>query len=778
MTPLQQGGVMKQHYFSGLRLGTGGVALGIFLYGHIVQADSSTSPAVSQGNQLEEVIVTARRREENIQTVPIAITVVSQQTLQDNNVQTLGDLQFLVPSMSTSSILTRDSVNVSIRGQGANTVGSAPGVVAYLNEVPIPAGAGGGGELAGGPGLLFDLENAQILKGPQGTLFGRNSVGGAILLQTARPTNDFGGHMQVGYGNYNDREFDGAVNLPIIDSVLLTRIAINGQVRDGFTFVQGEPSHPTGIDADDRDYWSGRGTVTFRPSDSFQNDTIVSYSNYESHGSPRFLIDLDPKGLFAILFPSVTTLFAQQQALGDRTHIPVDTDYASSGSNLSLNNISRLNISDGLTFRNIFGYDFARSVLAVDSDSTALPIIGLPSTPRVETTRQFTEEAQVLGTAFAGRFDWIAGAFYLDAVTPSNGYVLQTEFLFGLPADSLYQSTSKSKALFAQGNYDLGSILTGLKFTGGIRYTWDENTSNTRGGIVGSSVCTMPQSACGPSTQINLIAKSNALTWTAGLDYQASEETLLYLSSRRGYRPGGFNSAGQPGYNPEYVDDFELGVKSDWMAGTMPIHTNADIYYQDYKDIQVQQSVVDPQGIFILITNAAAARIWGGEFEAHAQLTHDLQLGATLDYLSFDYTSFDPGVQNSDLLIATRTYNNPTLKYGVNARYQLPLSADIGNISARANWVWQRATSANLASLADADRASGTVPAFGLLNLSAEWNAINGTHLDASLFASNALNKQYLVGSQSFYTELGAAIGIYGEPRMYGIRLRYRFGAE
>jgi iron complex outermembrane receptor protein len=247
-------------------------------------------------NGLEEIIVTARRREENAQQVPIAITVVSAAALQANNISTVQDVQQLVPSMTvtTGNVGQRDSANVAIRGQGYGSIAGQPAVAMYLNEVPIPADHDG--QIAGGPGLFFDMENVQVLKGPQGTLFGRNTMGGAVLLQTARPTNEFGGQLQAGYGNYNDRELNGEINLPIIDDKLLARIAVSGQIRDGFSHVQSMPGYPNGIDLDNRDTRSVRTSLTYRPTDSFQNDAILTYQEYTSHGSADFLTAIDPKG--------------------------------------------------------------------------------------------------------------------------------------------------------------------------------------------------------------------------------------------------------------------------------------------------------------------------------------------------------------------------------------------------------------------------------------------------------------------------------------------------
>jgi iron complex outermembrane recepter protein len=727
---------------------------------------SSSSAEAESLAKLEEIIVTAQRREQNQQTVPIALTVISQQALQQNNVQTIGDLQYLVPSLSVSTALSRDALNVSIRAQGSNSVSSLPGVVAYLNEVPIPTDRDG--NLAGGPGLLFDLDNVQILKGPQGTLFGRNSVGGALLLQTARPTNEFGGEIQATYGNYNDREIEGVINIPILDDTLLTRIAFNGQLRDGFTDILSEPGHPNGIDADNRDNWSTRATVTFRPSDWFQNESIVTLSKYNSYGSPLIMTQLNPSGLLATVVPGLNALFAQQQALGVRATLPIDTADESSGQLLSVSNTSRVNFGEKVTFRNIFGFDDSIQILALDADATALPLIDLPSTPRHIVARQFTDEAQFLGTSLDGHLEWIAGAFYLDQ--PSPGYSIQTATEFFAPSASAFRKGDQSKALYAQGTYDLSALITGLKFIAGARYTWDDASNES--GPCAQAVSEGPVTNCAPISLPSV--STSAPTWTVGLEDQVNPDTLVYLTSRRGYRAGGTNGDNAqgnplPNFSPEYVEDVELGLKSDWQLGAVPIRTNADIYYQDYRDIQVTQTVFNGLNPTALTANAASARVYGAELEAFAQLTNDLRVGVDFDYLNFKYTNFGSGVDPTQL---TGASDSPPRKYGVNARYHLPVGDRAGDISVRANWNWQ-AQSGSVAQIY-----GGVIPSFGLLNLSADWNGVSGTRFDASLFASNVLNKIYIVGGFSFVNSLGFAEERFGEPRMYGIRVRYRFGAE
>src|SRR5258706_2050181 len=370
-----------------------------------VMADGERS-AKSRGNILEEVVVTARRREEDLKKVQVAVTVVSQQLLKDNNVDTVSDLQFLVPSLTLNTNAPNEVI-INLRGQGVAGNAGTPGVNIYLNEIPLASD--GDGTASGGPGNFFDLENVQVLKGPQGTLFGRNSAGGAILLQTARPTRDFGGRIEGTYGNYNDREVEGVLNLPMISDVLLTRFAFHTQQRDGYTWIQGEPAYPNGIDGDNRDNWAIRGTVTFHPTDWLQNDTIVSDSQYKSRGVFGRLVFVDP-----VTGPAgFAAYLAQQDALGIRTVLPLSTNDVTNGKSLVINNITRIALGEKVTLRNIFGYDDEDQILQADQDNTPVAFLDAPSNPRDRRKHQTTEEVQLSGKEVGGRLDWLLGAFYL-----------------------------------------------------------------------------------------------------------------------------------------------------------------------------------------------------------------------------------------------------------------------------------------------------------------------------------------------------------------------------
>jgi iron complex outermembrane receptor protein len=723
-----------------------------------IAAGANDSPAPEE--KLEEVTVTARRRAENLQTVPIAVTVVSQSKLEENNVGSLLQLQYLVPSMSAYTVSYRDLPTFSIRGLGASIGGGAPAVVTYLNEIPIAAPAsllGAVGSL-NGPGLLFDLENVQVLKGPQGTNFGQNAVGGAVLLQTARPKDDLEARLQVGYGNYNNREVDAMFNVPLIQDELLFRIAYNGGWRNGFTHIASTPDHPDGVDADDRNFSSVRGSVTFKPNEAFQNDTIVTYSKYTSNGSPRFVTAINPTGQAAQLFPGITAALAQQEALGTRMHIPIDTVLASSGTTLAVGNVSTVDLTDHLRFRNIFGYNDQKTTASGEGDGTVFPVLDKPSPPQVAIGKQYTEEAQLQGSKTSGgALDWTLGVFYLDQ--PRQPFSVVTSTTFGKTSDSESSVGATSKAVYGLANYDLSAILPQLTATAGVRYTRDWHIADVRGGPLNNF-----------ANPVSAEVTNNAVTWNAGLNYRVAPDTMMYTSVSRGYRSGGNNTAQSnlPGFGPEFVTNYEIGTKSDWRVASIPVRTNAALFYENYTDLQLSDFTLI-NGVFQGITaNAGSARIWGAELEMSAQLTRALQMGVNFDYLNFAFTQFDAGVN----VAATELFakdNRPPYKYGVNARYQLPVPSQIGSMSVQGSWDWQ-ATSGN-ANLV----VSGLIPAYGLLNMTADWSGIGGGPLDAQLYVSNALNKVYFSGGLGGYNLVGVDSYRYGEPRMYGVRLRYQF---
>jgi iron complex outermembrane receptor protein len=737
------------------------------LFGISISANAQTTsngatsePSADQ--QVEQVLVTARRTAENIQSVPISISAFSQATLDENHIESLSDLQYEVPSMNVSAGNTgRDFPIVSIRGiNGQATDGQ--GVVTYLNEVALPPGAQF--ETGGGIGLLYDLDSVQVLKGPQGTLFGRDALGGAVLYQTRRPTNDFSGYLDATAGNYGDKEFTGALNVPVIDDMLAFRVAANVEDRDGFTHSLGTENHPDGVDLDNRDIYALRGTVTFKPFSNVQNDFIFDYVHDYDNGTSAILVAVNPNSLGAEIFPGLLTDLAEQNALGPRTELPTNNLSYDKSTLTSYTDILKVEISDNVIFRNIASANRDWTTFAGDWDGTDLPIIstsvgggGPTDTPYILQT--YSEEAQFQGTSFDGKLKWTVGGIYEDRPeVPKYNFTLE---VFGsLVPTGPTQSETNSEGLYAQGTYDLSELLKTLNFTAGIRESWDYVKDL--------------------NAPPNPSASFNAPTWTLGLDYHPVDDTMVYLTARRGYHTGGINNLGGSeavGYQPEYIDDLEAGIKSQWDLGSAKGLTDFDVYRSEYTNFQNTQTVIvpgtNPPVLADTIGNSGAAQIWGAEFSGTLYPIENLQLTSNIGWMDFEYTKFGPGADVASLE-QTVLANGAKYKYGLGARYFIPVDADVGDVSVGANWTWQSRTTYRFG--------PNLQPAYGLLAIQAEWNHIFQRPIGLSFFMTNALNELYTVNSYDFTQGslgiLGTRTDVYGPPRMFGFRLHYDFGGE
>src|SRR5579883_745908 len=251
---------------------------------------SPTAGLAQQGDQpaaanspLVEIVVTARRREEKLQSVPVAVTAFNQAAISEHEIQDGADLMRLVPSLFANSP-TGNGLGFSIRGQGGG-FGGSPGVVSYFAEVPIGAGTG--------IGLYYDLDNVQVLKGPQGTLFGRNTTGGAVLFEPKKPTNDFEGYFQETLGSYDWVEESGAINVPVVTDKLMVRFAADIKNRDGYTIDYGP--HYNGRDYDNVDYWAFRLSILARPTDNFENYLLIDSLYSRDNGTGTSVSDVNPK---------------------------------------------------------------------------------------------------------------------------------------------------------------------------------------------------------------------------------------------------------------------------------------------------------------------------------------------------------------------------------------------------------------------------------------------------------------------------------------------------
>jgi iron complex outermembrane receptor protein len=474
------------------------------------------------------------------------------------------------------------------------------------------------------------------------------------------------------------------------------------------------------------------------------------------------------------LYPSndYAAILARQLAAGIRTEF-TDQHGEDKEYDWGVTDIATYDVTDDIKLKNIFGYRIYKTLNAFDYAGTTLPLLRITNSDSdgwTASTEQFTDEFQLQGKSLEGNLSWIGG-FYGEFVHPGGAWqVLNSQF--GVPGNRINHQTDLSRAVFGQADYDFGGIvdaLSGLKLTLGYRYTWDMRSESSMTFDL-PHTCTQ---GAPPSCVVAGHTEFNAPSWTLGLNYQATPDTLIYVTSRRGYQSGGFNlPAPTPQteiYAPEYVTDVEVGLKSDWDLYGAKLRTNVDYYHNWFTNIQEEVGILGPAGVTTGIENAAKAQIDGFELEATAVPIKDLTVSV---FYSFTQATFDNYVsaQYGDLT-GTQFFFVPKNKWGITTQYHLPLDATVGDVSLTINYSYQEHTTTST----PANPVFGTFPGYGLLNLSVDWNGIYGQPIDASFFMSNALDKNYVVGNYPI-DQLGFSSAYYGEPRMFGFRLKYSFG--
>lgn len=812
-------------------------------------AGDDTPTASGNAAQLGEIIVTAQRRKESAQTVPIAITALSGSRLEQQGITSEQDLGGSVPSLvvGPNGQGSRESQSFTIRGQGA-TFEASPAVVEYFDEVPLPSPISLSQQ--GGPGNLFDLQNIQVLEGPQGTLFGRNTTGGAVLLVPNEPTNQFGGYLQAGTGNYSLQDYEGAINAPVVPDKLLVRASGKFYQRDGYT-------HDVvwNVNRDNAHWDTGRIEILAKPSERLENSLLTYWTNSSDHGTGTVAMGFNIPVLAAYGLCSTgpvppvpagyscnvySAAIAQQQAWGPRK-VAYSDDVFQDTRTWGAINKTNYHLSDELTLRNIASYQYFRSNYAYDDDGTVLqqhdvdpygmpprgavtlPYAGTPVTytntpspvlPR-DLYKEITEELQVQGTGLGDKLHYAAGGFYYlqePAGMMGSAAVLFCPGLYtgtGGVCNNQYQEsgvTNRSRALYVQSTLDLGAWnphLDGLRLTGGYRYTWDSVSGHSwsytavpfTSLVTCSSSAAVVPAASGPTAcNIAAILKSSASSWTGGLDYQVRPDLMVYAKASHSYKAGGFNPYAvyttTETFEPEFDTTYETGFKSDIPLAGIPARLNADYYFTDYSGIQRATGDTNfATGAGGAAIRNADAHIQGVELEALIRPFKYLELGANYSYTDAKYTRYtfvtpQPQLDCSGAVVAVGgtvnlkclpfQYVTPHI-YSVNATVSIPIKPSLGALSFFISY------SHNSEQYTDAvqppsAQPGAMLPAYGLLNMSLDWKAIGGGPIDLGFFVTNATNKFYRISNSDVYQSLLVWSTIYGEPRMFGGRIRYNFG--
>jgi iron complex outermembrane receptor protein len=783
-----------------------------------------------------DIVVTARRIEERLQDVPISITVMNQQQLSDRNVVNALDLVNYTPSLSANSNFGADNSNFSLRGF-IQDIGTPPSVGVYFADVVAPRAASLGilmGDGAG-PGSFFDLQNVQVLKGPQGTLFGRNTTGGAILFVPQKPTRDLEGYVEGGVGNYDMRRVQAVINVPFAESGRF-RVAVDRQKRDGYL------KNDSGIgprDLADVDYLAVRASLVADLTPDLENYTIASYLHSDNRGTIQRMIACDPAGqLGSLACPQIAA--AQARGAGFYTVQNGVADPHSRIEQWQVINTTTWTANDSLTIKNIVSYAELRNNVRINYAGTlfdvglAQPVLFsvVHSPPGYDMASQstFVEELQLQGSALDERLTWQGGGYFEtsdplgDTVNASPvllsclnglsdgfqcsdplgiGFSAQSNFAFPVNVGNVQyvrnRTSFRNVGLYAQVNYNLTDA---LKLTGGIRYTWDrQRVANELASFTfpvvppftGPVQRTCQDQSSVPDCVIGAEQKSSKPTWLISLDYKPTDDIMLYAKYARGYRAGGIFPNSPSNYrifDPEKVDSYDAGVKASF-TGPVRGHFNLSAFYNDFTDQQLQVGFTAAPGRSLPpttgIVNAGSSRIYGAEVEASLTPFDGLTLEGSYTYLDATIrkitplVSLDPNyVLSAQVAPGDPLLLSPKHQAAVTATYTLPLDESVGRVTLGAtySYVGRQLSSYdfnNPAMVAAYGRNLARLGARNLVNLNLAWNAVMGSPVDISAFVTNATDEKYYTYVPSFGA-IGFAVATLGTPRMYGMRIRYSFG--
>jgi iron complex outermembrane recepter protein len=771
-------------------------------------------------DRLEEVLVTARRREESAQTVPIAITAMGADELEKRHITSLESVQSSVPEFSISQASGRPNAPVyGLRGirPTESIYGQDPTVAVYFADVVIqPQEATNLG--------LFDLSSVQVLKGPQGTLFGRNTTGGAILMTPKRPGKTFGGDFMVGYGSYGKNETQFGLDMPFSDSFAI-RLAGRSINSDGYqTNVAPGPlfgSHLGGESTRDI-----RLSAVWNVTDSLENYTVLSYDKKDTNGRGMVPLAANPNanasahcydgpGQTNGQCGTVETLPSYQDAITraqSRSVNDVESEMPQYDKieSFSAVNTTTLKLNDALTLKGIGGYRDFKSKMAIDLDASLIP--GLLSAVGDEALKSASYEVQLQGNSLDNKLNWVTGLYwyYEDGPQHSPGDVLRGLSASTIPFTQQATIHDTSYSVFSQGTYKLTDRWS---LTAGARWTKDKKQM---------SISSHTVTACGirdvndglilsvggdfSNCQVNLSDSFSKATGTLSLDFKLSDEVLLYATSRYGYRAGGFNLRAtnkltyQP-FQPETVTDLELGTKADWHLGDWKMRSNVAVFNQWYNDIQRTVGVTSNGSVpASAVQNAAKATVFGVELQQTIAPTRNLSLQLNYAFTNPKYNDWTE--TGSDCDVCTIPQHFPTVDLSNTPFHFTPKHAASGTITytvplAEAGEELQFSGTASYKSgvwinALQTSAAINRLPAniipfvrqegYTTFDLNASWNSIRGTALDLAAYVKNAGNKEYAVGGLQLYessynsvSRIGILARAYGEPRTFGAQLRYHF---
>jgi iron complex outermembrane receptor protein len=749
-----------------------------------VAADTETmsaataAPVGENSGTLEEIIVTARRRSEDLQEVPISIASLSSEDLQMRGITNVEDLTHAIANFSPAPYNFFGTEQASFRMRGLPSVGVYVDGIAYQEEFGYFSD-------------LVEMDRVEVLRGPQGTLFGKNTLGGAIQFITKEPSDQFGARVSATVGDNHRFNVSGAMDIPLT-STLLTKITVARVTRDGYL-----PSVSVNQSFGSQDDLVARLDVLWKPTDNFNARFIIEENDIGTNGNPTTDWELSPSCAGYPAAPNLTCLYNGASEYGAPLKVNQAWVYGAHNQWLTAGNYNGPELhTDATNYKIILNYKV--------NDNWALKALGGARGVQSESYEDFsnipyhmfdgentniiheaTGEGQLLFTS-----DWLTGTtgfyYYNDfrrwrrenwfgnevdlAVSPTNN--ADAKAFLGIPAfvtvpafipniDQLYFYHIHGYAGFTEWTYKL----TGqLSLTAGVRYNRD--TPEVAGYEPNEPI---PVLCCVPNTSVSqngagpVLGVSNGLYTNtaprASLQYQWTPAIMTYATYAEGFSAGGGSQAptGVQSYGPEKLNNYEVGLRSDWFNRTLRVNTS--LFYSQYTNVQA----IENEGFFNVTINAGHGTVKGGELEGQWLASRSFSFNYAAGYLSTGYSEYPA---TSGILPGAPFAYAPRFSANAGAQFDTPLPNGAG-LTLRADEGWTSWV------VTGSDSSGVYIPSYGLLGARAIYHP-PGNKWDVQLYGSNLLNKFYRLTGYAI-PALGLDTGTVGLPRMWGLTVNCRF---
>ena len=746
---------------------------------------------------IEEIVVRARRREERLLDTPVAVSVVTEAEIDRRNLKDLADVSKLVPNMifdvGTGSTGSANNAQIFIRGIGQQDFlfTSDPGVGLYIDDVYYPRGTGVVMD-------LVDLQQIEVLRGPQGTLFGKNTIGGAINIRTNSPTDELDAVAEVTVGSRDRLDFKGALNLPLIEDTLSLRVAGSTRNQDGHV----DRVNP-GDELGDTDSDYGRARLRWTPDETWTIDVAADITSKSESSVAEELVDVRPEDPANLLLGLWNVLVAPSYGPGvqmDRRYL--SSDYKTQGTGPNHSDFDMWGVSltieksfgEALSLKSITAYRDQDSQFAGDTDHSPLKYTESTNDNDAD---QVSQEFQLSGTAMGGRLNWVTGAFYMEEEASDGFDVALGSGLFvaleGLPApliplvpgvdcppppgvilpcaggagnpfnipldlDVLISDDIdiESYAVFGEGNFDLTER---LNVTAGLRYSKDEKEFTTSLLRRNAGLVTVPPTTVSDSWSDTLPR--------FGLKYAIRDNAMVYGSVTKGFKSGGFNGratslAEIDSFDPEEVWAYEVGAKMTFADERLGLNVAA--FFNDYTDMQLL-SVRDVQGVIVVVTeNAGEVEISGLEVELFATPLEGLSIRSGFGYLDAEYTDLAANAtvtKDDDLVKAPEWTAHTAIDYAFafNRGGGVSIGGDISYTSSYFNELTNEPVLKQ--------------DSYSLVGAYLQYRSPEERWL-ITLFGLNLTDERYMSNGLHSFGSFGNAAANYGPDREWGLKIQAR----